>query len=227
MRRYERSFEVTVPGGELGYMGAFTRFPALVAAAICLLTCLTVARDALGQPSGEVKDVTMKKAVMPVYLDFASPAVAVLRADAIYPSHQRWGYFRIGLLPMLACDGVTLEVCDAQKAVEALAGMRENLKSQANGTIVELHQVAIRFLPETTPRLKAATVRLPDKGQWQLSDILLQTGTNVISASRALLQVAGPQAGRLTWQSPAGMLSANLFAVQSTTNNLAIIQKTP
>ena len=216
-----------MPRPKGGRRGLFPRFPWVTIAAGLVISSLVAEADSPGQAVGGVKSVAMKKAVMPVYLDFSSPAVAVLRADRIYPTHQRWGYFRIGLLPMLACDGVTLEVCDAEKAAQALAELRDNLKSQANGTIVEMRQVAIRFTPETTPRLTAAVMHLQDHGQWQLSDVAFQSGTNVVHAARALLQVSGEQAGRLTWQSAGGIISANLFAVQTATNNLATIQRNP
>ena len=219
--------ELTSPVSKGGRGSLWSRFPS-VAIAASLVVCLFVAEaDSLGQSGGSVKGVAMKKAVMPVYLDFSSPAVAVLRADRIYPTHQRWGYFRIGLLPMLECDGVTLEVCDAEKTAQALAVMRENLKSQANGTIVEMRQVAIRFTPETTPRLKAASLRLQDHGQWQLSDVTFQSGTNAVHAARALLQVTGAQAGRLSWQSAHGIISANLFAANTAGNNLVSTQRNP
>jgi hypothetical protein len=162
-----------------------------------------------------------------VYLDFGAPAVAVLRAERIYPTHQRWGYFRIGLRPILECDGVTLEISDAGKAAEALGSIRDNLKTQAGGSIVEMRNVAVRFTPEATPRLKAGTIRLQDQGRWSLSDVALRSGTNLIQLPRATLQVTGPQAGQVTWDSAGTTASANLFAVQSTVNGLTVSERNP
>jgi hypothetical protein len=164
---------------------------------------------------------------MPVYLDLAAPAVAVLRAEKIYPTHKRWGYFRIGLLPLLECDGVTIEVSDAEKAAQALAGVRDNLKVQAGGTIIEMQDVAIRFPPETAPRLKAGAIRFEAQGQWSLTDVALQSGTNVLHLPRAQLLVSGPQAGKVIWESAGIPASANLFAVRSIANNVAVTQRNP
>ena len=193
-----------------------------------LLIFALIAASAWGGPStNTVKQLAVKKVVMPVYLDLGAPAVAVLRAEKIYPTHKRWGYFRIGLLPLLECDGVTIEVSDAEKTAQALAGVRDNLKVQAGGTIVELREVAIRFPPEITPRLKAGTIGFDAQGQWSLTDVALQSGTNVLHLPRAQLQVSGPQAGQVTWESAGIPASANLFAVRSTANNVAVTQRNP
>jgi hypothetical protein len=45
---------------------------------------------------------------LPVYLDLSSPAT-VVRADSVSREHQRRGFFRIGALPLLVCEGVTVE----------------------------------------------------------------------------------------------------------------------
>jgi hypothetical protein len=199
----------------------------LKVAAVLLTFWAAAQPDLYGQLGSEVKKVTLKKAVMPVYLDFGAPAVAILRAEKIYPTHQRWGYFRIGLRPILECDGVTLEVTDPQKAAQALAGVRDNLRTQAGGTIVEMRDVAVRFTPEATPRLRAGSIRLQDQGEWVLSEVALQSGTNVVHLPHARLQVNGPRAGQVTWNSAGTTTSANLFAVRSTVNDLTNRQRNP
>ena len=201
---------------------------AWVTGAVALLVFWTVAeRDLFGQLGKEVKRVTLKKAVMPVYMDFGSPAVAVLRAERIYPTHQRWGYFRLGLRPMLVCDGVTLEICDAAKTTQALAGVRDNLQAQAGGMLIELREVAVRFTGEITPRLRAGTIRLQDQGEWLLANVSLFSGTNLLCIPRACLQVTGPEAGRVTWESGGTQVTANLLADHSTPNSLVTTQRNP
>jgi hypothetical protein len=201
---------------------------AWVTGAVALLIFWTVAeRDLFGQRGNEVKRVTLKKVVMPVYLDFGAPALAVMRADRIYPTHQRLGYFRLGLRPMLECDGVTLEICDAAKIAQALAGVRDNLKAQAGGMAIEMRDVAVRFTPDITPRLRAGTIRFQGQGEWLLSNVVLQSGTNLLHLRCAYLQVTGPQAGQVTWESGGTTTSANLLADHSTANNLATTQRNP
>jgi len=52
---------------------------------------------------------------MPVYLKSESLPVAVFRANRIYHDHQRKGFFRIGGLPLLVLEGLSLELRDTNR----------------------------------------------------------------------------------------------------------------
>jgi hypothetical protein len=185
-----------------------------------LLTGLGLAPSGIqGQTGSHKSRISLKNVEVPIRLEFAAAPVAVLRADRIRPAHHRWGFYQIGLLPVLACDGVSLEVCDAARAAQALAGLRDRLNAEAKGDVIEMHGVALRFDPEPGPRLEAAAVRFQDRGQWELTNLALRSGTNVLRAPRALLQVTGDQAGRLTWEAEGRVGFTNLFVSPTATHN--------
>jgi hypothetical protein len=202
-------------------------FRALLVGAAFLLGLAVFQVDLRGQSDLIPNHSKLKGVVLPVYLDFGSKPAALLRAKAIYPDHQRRAFFRIGVLPMLVAEDVTVEVCDPERAAAALAGLRDGLKPHAHGAAIELRRVAFQFPAEPAPRLKAATLRLQDNGQWQLLDFTLQSPTNAPRIPRGRLQITGDHAGRVTWETAGGPAAFNLFTTQATTNTIASIQRLP
>lgn len=146
-----------------------------------------------------------------VYLDdWANPA-AIVRVRKIYPDHQRMGFFRIGVLPQVVCEDVVLELHNTAQLGETLARVRKSLKPHTGNAVLEMRRVAFVFSPDPQPRLQAGSVRIPESGPWQLVDLTFPADQGPERVGRGRLQVAGPQAGWLSWQSGGQGRSTNLF----------------
>jgi hypothetical protein len=61
-----------------------------------------------------------KGMVMPVYVRGHSQAAAVLRIERISAEYQRKGFFRIGLLPQIVAEGVSIELRQSGALTNAL-----------------------------------------------------------------------------------------------------------
>lgn len=148
---------------------------------------------------------------MAVYPESGLEPAAIFKAKSIYRDHQRRGFFRIGLLPLLVCDEVTFDIKDSEQAARSLAHARLQLCAHARGAPIELRRVAFQFPAETSPRLKALKVQIRDNGQWELQDVVFRSPVEAIQSSRATFQTTGPEAGKLTWLPPSGRGDAYLF----------------
>ena len=192
-----------------------------------ILLWLAVSQSDLhGQPSLNTPHTKIKGLVMAIYSDSSSKPVATFRAKKVFRSLQRRGFFRIGLLPMLVCDGVVVEFCETEGGTNALMNLPQSLKSQAGGAMIELREVEFRFPADSAPRLKAGIVRLQDNGQSQLLNVDFQSPTKRFQVPSAVLQFSGEHAGQLGWQSPDGIVAINLFTPHISTTNSVTAQKT-
>jgi hypothetical protein len=198
---------------ELHWLGSLRRFrlPPL----LCLLGALLCPGEVRAGADLFALPVQIDDFRMPLYLDFNPSPVAVFRARNLHHDHQRRGFFRIGVLPLVVGKGVTLEICAPERATNALFQVEEKISGFSNGSAIELRDLTIRFTSEAEPRLQAATARLQHDGQWRLEGVILHSATNIVRAAHGLLQASGVQAGRLTWDASTGLAPVNLFTLSS------------
>ena len=161
----------------------------------------------------------IENAVFPIYLDFSSEPVAIVRAKKISTEYQRKGFFRIGVLPMLVCEAVRIELHDPQRVTNALNEVNELFETRRAGKALELRGVSLEFKGEVGLRLQAETVHLRDRGRWALSKASYRYSTNTVQIPEAVLEFVGSRAGRLAWTGPDGPTSANVFSPDSPNNS--------
>ena len=155
--------------------------------------------------------VGLKKLAVPFYAPGEPEAEAVLRIDRVFREYERRGFFRIGLLPVIVGEGVTLEFRDRAAAARSMDRVRQGLESSLGGGRIELRQLVVTCRGAEPRSLKAGRVRVEKPGRWRMSDgVAVETGRASLRASNALMQASGPQAGRLVLSDP-GRVEADLF----------------
>ena len=142
---------------------------------------------------------SVKHMVIPLYANDMGEAMAVVTVERTFTDYQRKGFLRIGLMPMLVIDGVTIEVRDPSKAAHALAAVNEWLDPGKAGKLIELRRVVVILSKTHSHRLAADSVRLAANGQWNLFSVEYQRGTVSHSGGVASLQIVGKHAGRIGW----------------------------
>src|SRR5688572_24080922 len=122
----------------------------------CALVTATQARDWQVFEGSALQGV-----VMPFYGKPELSLVANVRIGCLFPDHERKGFFRIGLLPLVAAEHVQIEVFQPPRALKALSGVQQRF-TRDQRRHVEWRQVEFVFPPETAPRLRAGRVRMVD-----------------------------------------------------------------
>lgn len=158
----------------------------------------------------------IKGAMVPVYFPGEPAPAAVLRLGRVSSDYERRGFFRIGLLPLVAVEDARIELMAGAKLTNALSRAHGWLEHFAAGRHLELRQVSLLFPPEKTPRLLAGRARLDRQGRWLLSGgITLRDGASQIQISQATLQATGAQTGWLTWETTNAPARVNLFSISN------------
>ena len=144
------------------------------------------------------------------YCDAQLEPVARVRIAQVSKAYERKGFFRIGALPIIAMDDVSIEIADCDLAISALAKV-ENWLCSHDRHELELRHLKVRFGSSPTNLLESGRAVIVSAGEWQLTDqVRFSCGTNLWSAARATLQPSGPHAGQLTLNlAPA--LTTNFF----------------
>ena len=148
-----------------------------------------------------------------VYLfDGKEPEPTVVRVKDVFTDYESKGFFRIGVLPIGAFEGVTFELGARATVTNSLIKMHEWLSKDMRKRIELRH---VRFLAAASPNeyLEAERARLAVDGEWKLlGGVKYVAGANEWRAASATLQLTGEHAGRVILEtSPA--LTNNLFAV--------------
>ena len=188
-----------------------------------MVGCIAATVTGQGGEGWFCPDTTIKHAIIPVYLPSEAQPAVVLRVDRVFPDLERRGFFRIGVLPLEVADGVTFEFAATNRVSSALAELQHRLEPPVVSRRAELRRVKFVFLPEIQPRLEARRMRLAREGQWQLLDgVCLQTLTGTVHTASARLQVTGPRAGEVTWETGR---ATNLFSLSPPlSSNSTLIQ---
>lgn len=187
-------------------------FPGWFASIIlaCFLTPIPASAD-----RATIREVILhsRGLVVPIHLD-ANPSgtAAVIRIDHFSADHQRKGFFRIGLLPLLVADGVVFEFRDPASIAECLAGSRSRLEQWFGGRLLELRRVEFRFPTGGNQRLEARRVSFAADGHWELSGgVKWRAATDECEAASGHLQIFGNQAGQLVMEPISGPKLFSLF----------------
>jgi hypothetical protein len=134
-----------------------------------------------------------------VYLKSEPSPVAIVRTRAIHEDYQRRGFFRIGVLPMLALERLTLEVRDPEHLSGVLTNATALLgrKGEARKA-VEGRDFALSFSSKPDGLVTARSVRLEGRDAWSLAQgaVDMPPGKPV-NFRQATLTISGPQAGDL------------------------------
>jgi hypothetical protein len=146
-------------------------------------------------PTAEIRGVTF-----PFYAPADTNPAVIVHMDRVHRDYQRRGFFRIGSLPLLAVEKVTVDIAKPDHALAALLKLDTSLRQAAAAKSVECRDVTFRFAGETVPRLRAARIRLSRAGVWELLDCAHITSTAETPIARALLHLSGNDAGQLVLQ---------------------------
>lgn len=156
----------------------------------------------------------VERAAIPIYEKGGKP-LAIVRADRIYGDYQRRGFFRIGVLPMLVLEGLSLELCDPTQVLAVLsrAGAHFESRSKARRAI-EGRNFILSIAGQTNEVIRAQIVRLENGTDWLFQEgIVDQPGAAPISFRRATLRIAGPKAGELSCQMTNGTVRVHLLSL--------------
>jgi len=145
--------------------------------------------------------------------DDVQPIVKI-QAARIFVDHEKYGFFRLGLVPLAVVQGVHVQLESAGRLTNALACLNSWNLSARNLRRLEVRDLELSLLGEPEPRLRAATARANAAGAWELSHVSLPDGL-AGSISKATLQMTGPAAGRLRWRD--GEKEAELFILKPLT----------
>ena len=149
---------------------------------------------------------TVRHAVFPFYSEPDRKLSTVVTVEKAYLDHQRKGFFHIGILPVGALEGVTIEIRDTRRATDAFQQVQRWLGA-GSGRRVELRRVKFVF---STNSLEAGTALCRAGDRWELLDgVRLVSGGNERRAQRAALQVAGREAGQVVLEDTPEV--ANIF----------------
>lgn len=167
-------------------------------------TLLLVSLLSLAAPGWTASQFEAQGVTFPFYVSGQKEPAAVIHVERLYNDYQRKGFFRIGTLPVLVADTVTVTVSDSRHATNAFAFFDGGLRRGPGSRAVEWRRIRWVIGSESSARLQAdrASAR---PGRWEFHDGVVRTGQDgPIHFRRALLQTAGPNAGELAAQTASG-----------------------
>ncbi|SPE60038.1 exported hypothetical protein [Verrucomicrobia bacterium] len=184
---------------------------------VLVLLALAPTLSALSQGWALDSGIEVRKAVVPVYLNFEPEPAAILRADRIFSDYQRKGLFRIGVLPVLVLDGLIVELRDAARLTNALSEMSAQFALRPGAKkAVEGRRFTLFFAAKEDGRISAKLVRLESASEWRLKDgTVQQPGVAPLVYSEGTLTVAGAQAGEFFCQTTNGAVRLDLLSLLS------------
>jgi len=150
---------------------------------------------------GELNSFSAKGISIAEYSPNQATLIAVVRADRLFVDHERLGFFKIGLLPMLVGENVQIHIASANCLSNGLWFTRTWDFHTADTQSIELRDVKIAVLGRNDfTQLRAAIAHPGNGGTWNLASVSVLDSSNAsLSLDRAELQVTGPEIGRLTW----------------------------
>jgi hypothetical protein len=182
-----------------------------------VLLALACVRSGLAQVLPFDSRLQSKKVVVVLYGDSELEPVAVFRAERIFSDYQRRGFFRIGALPLLVFDGLSIELHDPAQVSKALAtlGARFDTRGDARKAI-EGRDFCLSFASEKEGRLRARRVRLETATAWHLQEgTVHQAGASPMPFRQGTLTITGPQAGQLTCETTNGTVRIHVLSLLS------------
>jgi hypothetical protein len=162
-----------------------------------LAISLLIAVGASAAPAAnEASDVTICE-----YSSKGTAVIGEIHAGRIFTDYQRFGFFRIGILPVLAVDDVQVKIQSAEYLTNGLDDL-ESWQPSSGLRHMEIRNLQILVSGEQQPRLRAAIARPGRNGTVNLATVTFSESTGApLSLPQATLQISGPSAGLLAWNS--------------------------
>jgi len=146
----------------------------------------------------EVTGLEVESLVQHFYFEREPEPCATLQVDSIHKDFERKGFFRIGVLPLVAMEKFQFEISKPELAAYGFDQIQAWIKSAHGGNRVELRNVSFIVGASASSELTCERLRFGSGGEWELLDgVNLRAGTNELHALKATLQVGGPDSGRL------------------------------
>ena len=176
------------------------------------LCCACLGLQPVSATGGASTPCCARDVAVPVFVNGGSQPAAIIRLGRVFTDYQRKGFFRIGLLPLLAAEDVEVTFLQGSTVSNALAQVQVRLERRFQRPLLELRRIRFLFPGETTPRLKAERMRPDSLGCWRLDNVVVfQGAAGPLQVASASLVVAGREPGRVRWRDATGNGSSNVF----------------
>jgi hypothetical protein len=141
-----------------------------------------------------------------------------IHASRVFEDFQRWGFFRIGALPLLVAENVRITVQSEQYLTNAFADLDGWRPPGDRFRRFEVRNLEITIRGENQPLLRVASARIGAAGVVNLKAVAVRglNGWQPVIPT-ATLQVSGPAAGWLSWNS--GARRQQCFIFQNNSNH--------
>jgi hypothetical protein len=188
-----------------------------------LSRCLPLLSGLLLAPAGFAQGlfldshVQVRDAVVAVYPDSSPQPAAMIRAGRVFSDYQTRGFFRIGALPMLVLDKLSVEVLQPERLSKALNTLGEEFAVRGDSRkAVEGRDFSVWFASRKDAKLQARRVRLEGGRMWRLYEGAIQRPDSAtVPFRQAVLTVTGPKAGELAYETPRGTTRIQLLSLLS------------
>lgn len=138
---------------------------------------------------------------------------ATVQIGIVRKTHQRRGFFRIGALPAVRLENVTVEIAHPQNVQATLGRIQTHFRVLGNGARVELRNLRITVSRRPAIEIKSDQLILDSDGIWQLrGQITISIDGISHSPKSASLTATGTKAGELTVEKDGGTEVINLFS---------------
>lgn len=127
--------------------------------------------------------------------------VALVRVERAFLDHERIGFFRIGLLPILIVDNVQIELLGPGDLGPKLTQIELHLTHAAGARAVEFRNLCFRYVGDKEPRLRAKVVHSTSAGVWRCNSGVVVDRGHLYEFEEAELITTGPRAWSLNAKS--------------------------
>lgn len=181
---------------------------------LCGIRLLTANLDAETVDTGFLSpQAVARKVILPLYAKGEAEPAIVVRASRVSREFQRHGFFRLGLAPQTVMIDLSIEVRDAPRARELLRDVVSRVSSESGKGPVLVRGIAICLPGQSAPVVKASGLDFAS-GVWRLrAGTLTLSGKDSTEFSDAILNVTGPNVGRLTLAADVGPRVIDLFEI--------------
>lgn len=138
--------------------------------AIVILSATHFVQSGIAADFGFGKHDWIKNAQIPVFLSPNQGPAAVITIDKLSVDFQRKGFFKIGVLSYLACDGVDIRVYDSEEICRAIADLLQHV-SENSGRQILVRNLSVYLGDSTNPVLRAEKVRITKSGRCELASV--------------------------------------------------------
>ncbi len=124
---------------------------------------------------------------IPVFDTETGTLAATIRVGRIQRDYQRKGFFRIGLLPLIVAQDVSIHIKDERQIQRNLANFENRLRSSTQALPFEIRHLQITIQDPRIPLLAADLARLQADRSWYLFTVKLRVGEETMKFPRAQL----------------------------------------